>query len=80
MHFTGSVSPLPVFRPLIGLDKDEIVATAKRIDTFDTSILPFEDCCTVFSPNKPLIRPDLEMMRKSYTELHMEGLIGECAV
>ncbi len=77
MHFTGSASPLPVFRPLIGLDKDEIVATAKRIDTFDTSILPFEDCCTVFSPNKPLIRPDLEMMRKSYTELHMEGLIGE---
>ena len=54
---TNAVSTIPVFRPLIGMDKDEIVQISRRIDTFETSILPFEDCCTVFTPKHPKTRP-----------------------
>ncbi len=57
---TDSVVSRPVFRPCIGMDKEEIVAIARRIDTFETSILPFEDCCTVFTPRHPKTRPDLD--------------------
>ena len=57
---TDSVVNRPVFRPCIGMDKEEIIAIARRIETFDTSILPFEDCCTVFTPKHPKTRPDLE--------------------
>ena len=77
MRFTESTSDLPVFRPLIGLDKEEIISIARRIDTYKTSILPFEDCCTVFSPDKPLIRPDYRRMRKSYEVLDMGHLLEE---
>lgn len=56
---TNAVAQFPVFRPLIGMDKEEIVQIARRIDTFDTSILPFEDCCTVFTPKHPKTRPVL---------------------
>jgi thiamine biosynthesis protein ThiI len=54
---TDAVSSIPVLRPLIGLDKEEIIRTAKRIDTFETSILPYDDCCTVFAPKRPKTRP-----------------------
>lgn len=54
---TDAVSDLPVFRPCIGMDKDEIVAISRKIDTFDTSIQPYEDCCTVFTPKHPRTRP-----------------------
>ena len=54
---TDAVSDLPVFRPCIGMDKDEIIAISRKIDTFDTSIQPYEDCCTVFTPKHPRTRP-----------------------
>ncbi len=57
---TDAVVGRPVFRPCIGMDKEEIIAIARRIETFDTSILPFEDCCTVFTPKHPKTRPDIE--------------------
>ena len=53
MRFTGSVTDFPVFRPMIGMDKEEIIRTAERIGTYETSILPYEDCCTIFSPKHP---------------------------
>jgi thiamine biosynthesis protein ThiI len=56
---TGSVCPLPVFRPAIGLDKEEIIQYARRIGTLETSILPYEDCCTVFTAKHPQTRPRL---------------------
>ena len=56
---TNDMARYPVFRPLIGMDKDEIVQISRRIDTFDTSILPYEDCCTVFTPRHPKTRPVL---------------------
>lgn len=57
---TDAVVNRPVFRPCIGMDKEEIVSVARRIETFETSILPFEDCCTVFTPKHPKTRPDIE--------------------
>ena len=55
-----AVSQIPIFRPLIGMDKTEIVETARQIDTFELSTLPYEDCCTVFTPKHPKVRPSLE--------------------
>ncbi len=60
INVTNSVVSLPVFRPLIGMDKTEIIETAQKIGTFDTSILPYEDCCTVFLPKNPVIKPKIE--------------------
>ena len=57
MAVTGAVVELPILRPCVGLDKEEIVQTARKIGTFDTSILPYEDCCTVFTPRHPRLRP-----------------------
>ena len=57
---TDAVSQIPIFRPLIGMDKTEIVETARQIDTFELSTLPYEDCCTVFTPKHPKVRPSLE--------------------
>ena len=76
IHFTGSVTELPVLRPLIGFDKEEIIALARRIGTFETSILPYDDCCTIFSPKHPLIRPDLKRMKESFARLEIEPLLG----
>jgi thiamine biosynthesis protein ThiI len=56
---TDAAQALPVLRPLIGMDKTEIIETARRIGTFETSILPYEDCCTIFTPPHPKIRPEL---------------------
>ncbi len=79
IRFTGSVTNLPVFRPLIGLDKEEIIAMARRIGTFETSILPYDDCCALFAPKHPLIRPDFERMRDSFRRLEAESLLLEAA-
>ncbi len=79
LSFTGGVSTLPVFRPLVGLDKEEIIAVARRIGTFETSILPYEDCCTIFSPRHPLIRPKTERMRRSLETLDIEELLTQAA-
>ena len=57
MNVTGAVADLPILRPVVGMDKEEIVRVARRIGTYDTSILPYEDCCTVFTPRHPRLRP-----------------------
>lgn len=62
---TDDAVHMPVFRPLIGFDKEEIVTLAKKIETFETSILPFEDCCTVFVPQHPVTKPDVQKLRES---------------
>lgn len=77
IHFTGSYSELPVFRPLIGMDKEEIVREARRIGTFETSNLPYADCCVLFSPTHPLIHPVREKMRGIFDSLGIEGLLQE---
>ena len=60
MYFTGSFAQLPIFRPLVGMDKEEIIRLARRIGTCETSILPYEDCCrSLFSPAHPVVKPTL---------------------
>lgn len=66
---TDASADMPVFRPLIGFDKEEIIQIAKKIDTFETSILPYEDCCTIFVPKHPQTKPRLEMIQKSEENL-----------
>ena len=68
------VTTMPVLRPLIGLDKEEIVKIARKIGTFDTSILPYEDCCTVFTPRHPKTKPNVEEVREYESALDVEGL------
>lgn len=74
---TDAVVNMPVFRPLIGLDKTEIMAIAEKIDTYETSILPYEDCCTVFTPRHPVTRPKVETMPKVEAKLDVEALVNE---
>jgi tRNA uracil 4-sulfurtransferase len=78
MRFTESFSGPPVFRPLIGMNKEEIVDEARRIGTFETSNLPYADCCSLFSPPHPLIHPQFDRMRRAYEELEMEPILLEC--
>ena len=75
LNVTNSVSELPVFRPLIGMDKGEIVVISRKIDTFDISIQPYEDCCTVFTPKHPRTRPELHKVEAQEENLDVEGLI-----
>ncbi len=79
MRFTGSKTTLPVFRPLIGLDKEEIIGIAKKIDTFETSILPYDDCCTIFAPDHPLVKPDFIKISESFDLLKLDDLIEKTA-
>lgn len=72
---TSDATTLPVLRPLIAMDKVDIMAIAKRIDTFETSILPYEDCCTVFLPDKVVTRPGVAAIRQSEMLLDVSGLI-----
>lgn len=74
---TEAEASVPVFRPCIGLDKDQIVKTARAIGTFETSILPYEDCCTVFTPKHPKTRPDIEKIKAEEAKLDRETLIRE---
>lgn len=73
---TDDAVAMPVFRPLIGFDKDDIIAIAKRIDTFQTSILPYEDCCTVFVPQHPVTRPKVEDLRNSEAMVDFTDMIA----
>ena len=66
---TNDVCTLPVYRPLIGFDKQEIVDVAERIDTYETSIQPFEDCCTIFVAKHPVTKPSIEVIRRSEERL-----------
>ena len=72
---TDEVVGMPVFRPLIGMDKSEIIERAERIGTFETSSLPYEDCCTVFTPKHPATHPRVELVRKAEEALDSEALI-----
>ena len=76
---TNDAVSLPVFRPVIGMDKDEIVERARMIGTFQTSILPYEDCCTIFTPKHPNTKPKLDKIKASEELLDCEALI-EAAV
>jgi len=77
MHFTESYTQLPLFRPLIGMDKQEIIREARDIGTYATSILPYEDCCTLFAPEHPEVRPRVDRMVSAFRSLGMEELIRE---
>ncbi len=66
---TNDVCTLPVYRPLIGFDKQEIVTVSEKIDTYETSILPFEDCCTIFVAKHPVTKPNIEVIRRSEEKL-----------
>ena len=74
---TDAAATLPVLRPAIGLDKDEIVSIARKIGTYETSILPYEDCCTVFTPRHPKTKPHLPFVVDAERALDREGLIAE---
>lgn len=71
---TDESADIPVFRPLIGMDKDEIIAVSRKIDTFDISIEPYEDCCTVFTPKHPKTRPTVEEIEKAEKALDIDKL------
>jgi thiamine biosynthesis protein ThiI len=75
LNVTNSVCSMPVLRPLVGMDKSEIIERAEKIGTFETSILPYEDCCTVFTPKHPTTNPRLKTIEKSESVLDVEGLI-----
>ena len=72
---TNAVVGMPVFRPLIGMDKDEIIQISRKIGTFETSILPYEDCCTVFTPKHPTTKPNIERIMQSESKLELEDMI-----
>ncbi len=72
---TDAVSDIPVFRPLIGMDKEEIVVISRKIETFDISVQPFEDCCTVFTPKHPKTKPVLSELEKVEEGIDVSGLV-----
>ena len=74
---TNPMATLPVFRPCIGMDKEEIVEISRKIGTFETSIEPFEDCCTVFTPRHPRTRPDLQKVMAEEQKLPFDQLVEE---
>ena len=76
MAVTGAVVHMPIFHPLIGMDKEEIVTIARKIGTLDTSILPYEDCCTVFTPKHPKTKPSLGPVEAEEAKLDVKGLIA----
>ena len=74
---TQAVTHLPVLQPLIGMDKEEIITIARKIGTFDTSILPYEDCCTVFTPRHPRTRPQVSEVEAAESALDVDTLVQE---
>ncbi len=77
MAVTRAVTQLPILQPLIGMDKEEIVRMARKIGTFETSILPYEDCCTVFTPRHPKTKPHIEDVEQLEAALDVEALVDE---
>lgn len=77
MNVTGAVVDIPVFMPLVGMDKEEIVTIARKIGTMETSILPYEDCCTVFTPKHPKTKPTLGQVVNAERKLDREALIQQ---
>ncbi len=66
---------MPILKPVVGLDKTEIMDLARNIGTYETSILPYDDCCSVFAPKHPLIKPKLSVIENAESNLDVEGLI-----
>jgi thiamine biosynthesis protein ThiI len=79
IRYTGSGTDLPIFRPLIGMDKEEIIRIAEKIDTYKTSILPFDDCCTLFAPENPLTHPDFDILTEEFKKLELEEMMIHAA-
>lgn len=77
MASTQAVIDLPVLQPLIGMDKEEIVQIARKIGTFETSILPYEDCCTVFTPKHPKTKPKVHEVAEIESVLDIDALVDE---
>ena len=77
IEVTDSVVRMPVFRPCIGLDKNEIIIQARHYGTFDTSILPYEDCCTVFTPRHPKTQPRIDDVMRELEKVDVEALLEE---
>ena len=77
IEVTDSVVRMPVFRPCIGLDKNEIIIQARHYGTFDTSILPYEDCCTVFTPRHPKTQPRIDEVMRELEKIDVEALLDE---
>ena len=77
IRLAQSFTDFPVLRPLVGMDKEDTIKIAKTIGTFEISILPYEDCCVLFSPKHPMLRAKLERERAAYDELGLEELIVE---
>jgi len=80
LYVTDNAVTLPIFRPLIGMDKVEVMERARNIGTYETSILPFEDCCTIFTPKNPAIYPTIEKTRECMEALDVEKLIEEAVI
>ncbi|TCP65427.1 tRNA uracil 4-sulfurtransferase ThiI [Baia soyae] len=77
MTAINAVTHMPILRPVVGWDKTEIIDISKEIDTYETSILPYEDCCTIFTPKAPKTRPDVEVCERLETKLNVEQLVQE---
>ena len=77
MACTNAVCTVPVLRPVVGMDKEEIVRIARRIGTFETSILPYEDCCTVFTPKHPKTRPHPDELIEAERALDVDAMVAE---
>ena len=75
IHVVNEMADIPIYRPLIGMDKNEIIEISRKICTFDTSILPYEDCCTVFTPKHPKTRPELESVIEQQNRLNFDELV-----
>jgi thiamine biosynthesis protein ThiI len=80
MTATGAVVNMPILRPLIGMDKEDIVRIAREIGTFETSILPYEDCCTVFTPKHPKTKPHIEDILEIEKSVNLEELESEAVM
>ena len=77
MASTQAVIDMPVLQPLIGMDKEEIITLSRKIGTFETSILPYEDCCTVFTPRHPKTHPKLSEVEAAESVLDIDALVDE---
>ncbi len=77
INVTNTMSDIPIYRPLIGMDKEEIIQISRRIGAYDTSILPYEDCCTVFTPRHPRTRPELDSVIAEERKLDFDALVEE---
>ena len=77
INVTNSMSDIPIFRPLIGMDKEEIIQISRKIGAFETSVLPYEDCCTVFTPRHPRTRPELDKVIEQENRIDFNALVEE---